>query len=482
MSKYEPVIGLEVHAQLLTASKIFCGCSTRFGAAPNSQTCPVCSGHPGVLPVLNRMAVEYALRMGLVVGCTIRTHSRFARKNYFYPDLPKGYQISQYDEPLCEHGSLSVDVDGSTHTIRIQRIHLEEDAGKNLHDQDPRASLVDLNRAGTPLIEIVSQPDIRDPRVASAYLLKLRQTLVYLRVCDGNMEEGSLRCDANVSVRRRGEQAFGTRTEIKNLNSFKGVEAALRFEIERQIDVVEGGGRVVQETRLWDPDRGETRVMRSKEEAHDYRYFPEPDLPPLVVDDAWIARVRAALPELPDAKRERLAAQYGLNDYDARGLTASRALADYFEAAVAAGGPPKKIANWVLSELLAVLNERGVEIDASPVPAANLSELVQLIEAGTLSGKMAKDVFAAMLASGERAGTVVERLGLRQIGDADALRPIVERIVAANPREVEKYRGGKAQLLGFFVGQIMKETRGQANPEEVNRLLRELLGPPASGA
>jgi aspartyl-tRNA(Asn)/glutamyl-tRNA(Gln) amidotransferase subunit B len=469
-------MGLEVHAQLLTESKIFCACSTRFGAAANTQTCPVCAGMPGVLPVLNEMAVEYAVRMGMATGCSIRQRSRFARKNYFYPDLPKGYQISQFEEPLCTDGHLTVETQAGERTIRIERIHLEEDAGKTLHDQDPDSSLVDLNRTGTPLIEIVSEPDLRDPLEAHAYLAKLKQILVYLEICDGNMEEGSLRCDANVSLRPAGQSTLGTKTEIKNLNSFKGVEAALRHEIKRQVALLDSGQRVVQETRLWDAQRGETRVMRSKEEAHDYRYFPEPDLLPLILDTAWLERVRAALPELPDSKRERFQVQYGLGRYDAHVLTGTRALADYYESAVGAGGDPKRLANWVQTELLGLLNARGIGIEASPISAASLSELVRLVEADRISGKMAKDVFAEMQRSGEAAGSIVERRGLEQISDRTALLPVVQRILEANPGEVEKYREGKTKLLGFFVGQAMKATRGQANPQELEQLLRESLG------
>jgi aspartyl-tRNA(Asn)/glutamyl-tRNA(Gln) amidotransferase subunit B len=469
-------MGLEVHAQLLTESKIFCACSTRFGAAANTQTCPVCAGMPGVLPVLNEMAVEYAVRMGMATGCSIRQRSRFARKNYFYPDLPKGYQISQFEEPLCTDGHLTVETQAGERTIRIERIHLEEDAGKTLHDQDPDSSLVDLNRTGTPLIEIVSEPDLRDPLEAHAYLAKLKQILVYLEICDGNMEEGSLRCDANVSLRPAGQSTLGTKTEIKNLNSFKGVEAALRHEIKRQVALLDSGQRVVQETRLWDAQRGETRVMRSKEEAHDYRYFPEPDLLPLILDTAWLERVRAALPELPDSKRERFQVQYGLGRYHAHVLTGTRALADYYESAVGAGGDPKRLANWVQTELLGLLNARGIGIEASPISAASLSELVRLVEADRISGKMAKDVFAEMQRSGEAAGSIVERRGLEQISDRTALLPVVQRILEANPGEVEKYREGKTKLLGFFVGQAMKATRGQANPQELEQLLRESLG------
>ena len=475
---YESVIGLELHAQLRTNTKIFCGCSVRFGAAPNTQTCPVCAGFPGTLPVLNATAVEYAVRMALATGCRIRRTNRFARKNYFYPDLPKGYQISQFDEPLCEAGRLDVEANGAVRTVRIQRIHMEEDAGKTLHDQDPDASLVDLNRTGTPLIEIVTEPDMRHPSEAYAYLTKLKQILLYLEICDGNMEEGSLRCDANVSLRRRGDDALGPKVEIKNLNSFKGVEQALDFEIARQRAVLKAGGRVAQETRLWDPDHAETRVMRSKEEAHDYRYFPEPDLLPLVLDEAWIERVRAALPELPDAKRGRFRRAYGLGDYDAAVLTATRPLAEYYERSAAAGADPKRLANWIQTELLGLLNVRGADISAAPITSEHLGELVRLVDDGTLSGKMAKQVFAAMAASGEAAAVVVERLGLRQISGADALGPVVDEILAAHPDELRRYRAGKTQLFGFFVGQVMRATRGQANPTELEAMLRDALDDP----
>ena len=473
---YEATIGLEVHAQLVTASKIFCGCTTRFGSPPNTQTCPVCTGMPGALPVLNARAVEFAVRMGLAAGCRIRRTNRFARKNYFYPDLPKGYQISQFDEPVCEGGHLTIDIEGEERVVRIHRMHLEEDAGKNLHDQDPAASLIDLNRAGVPLLEIVSEPDLHEPREAQAYLAKLKQILVYLEICDGNMEEGSLRCDANISVRPRGQSALGTKSEIKNLNSFRHVEAALEYEIERQTALLVSGGRVVQETRLWDPGRGETRAMRSKEEAHDYRYFPEPDLVPLVLDDDWIESVRAALPELPDAKRARFVSQYGLPGYDAGVLTASRALGAYYEQVVAAGAAPKQASNWMMTELLALLRDRGVEIEAAPIAAPDLAGLVKRVEDGTLSGKMAKEVFAEMAASGEDADRVVARLGLQQIRDPGALGAVIDRVLEANPGQVAKYRAGKTKLFGFFVGLVMQETRGQANPSEVNRLLDERLG------
>jgi aspartyl-tRNA(Asn)/glutamyl-tRNA(Gln) amidotransferase subunit B len=473
--EFEPVIGLEVHAQLRTETKIFCGCSTRFGAAPNTQTCPVCAGLPGALPVPNARAVEFAVRMGIATGCTIRSPSVWARKNYFYPDLPKGYQISQFDLPLCSGGRLEIDTGDGPRRIRIHRIHMEEDAGKNLHDQDPQASLVDLNRSGVPLIEIVSEPDMRTAREAWAYLTKLRQIVVYLEICDGNMEEGSLRCDANVSLRRRGDTAFGTKAEIKNLNSFKGVEAAIEYEIERQAGRLRAGERIVQETRLWDAQKGETRAMRSKEEAHDYRYFPEPDLVPLVLDGEWLEAIRQALPELPDAKRARFEQAYALPAYDAGVMTATRALADYYEAVVAAGAEPKLASNWVMTEVLALVKERGLEVEAAPITAPALAGLVRLVADGTLSGKMAKDVFAAMVESGESAAAVVARLGLQQIRDPDALAAIIDAVLAASAGQVAKYRAGKTNLLGFFVGQVMQRTRGQASPGEVNRLLLERL-------
>jgi len=474
--EFEAVIGLEVHAQLLTRSKIFCGCATTFGAPPNTQTCAVCTGMPGALPVLNARAVEFALRMGLATGCEIRRESRFARKNYFYPDLPKGYQISQFDAPLCERGHLSIEVDGKERHVRIHRIHMEEDAGKNIHDQDPDASLVDLNRAGVPLIEIVSEPDMRDGREAYAYLTKLKQILVYLEICDGNMEEGSLRCDANVSVRPRGATQLGTKVEVKNLNSFKNVEAAIGHEIERQVAAIGRGERVHQETRLFDPGKGETRLMRSKEEAHDYRYFTEPDLMPLRVSEEWLQAVQAALPELPDAKRARFESQYKLPVYDAAVMTATRALAEYYEATVAMGADPKLSSNWIMTEVLGALNARGLDIGSSPITPVRLAGLVHLVADGTLSSKMAKDVWAAMLETGDTAAVVVEQLGMKQIHDPDALRSVIGAVLAANAGEVEKYKAGKTNLMGHFVGQVMKETRGQANPGEVNRLLRELLG------
>jgi aspartyl-tRNA(Asn)/glutamyl-tRNA(Gln) amidotransferase subunit B len=428
-----------------------------------------------VLPVLNEKALEYAVRMGLATGCRIRRTSRFARKNYFYPDLPKGYQISQFDEPLCEAGELLIETEAGERVVRIQRIHLEEDAGKTVHDQDPGASLVDLNRTGTPLIEIVSEPDLRSPAEAHAYLTKLRQILVYLEICDGNMEEGSLRCDANVSLRPAGSEALGVKTEIKNLNSFRGVEDSLQHEIQRQGELLTRGEPVVQETRLWDPEREETRVMRSKEEAHDYRYFPEPDLLPVVLQEAWIEAVRRELPELPDAKRARFESEHGLGRYDALILTSSRSQADFYESAVAAGGDAKRLANWLQTELLGLLNARGLDIEESPVSARALSELVRLIEAGRISGKMAKEVFAKMAESGEPPEAIVKKHDLRQIDDEATLQGLVEEVLGQHPQELQRYRAGKTQLLGFFVGQVMRATRGQAHPGALERLLKRAL-------
>jgi aspartyl-tRNA(Asn)/glutamyl-tRNA(Gln) amidotransferase subunit B len=473
---YEAVIGLEVHAQLLTDSKIFCGCSTRFGAEPNTHVCPVCMGHPGVLPVLNKKVVEYALKMAVAVDCEIAERSIFARKNYFYPDLPKGYQISQYEAPLAEHGRIEIEVDGRPRTIGITRIHVEEDAGKLIHDPRLPKSYVDLNRTGVPLIEIVSEPDIRTPEEASAYLKRLRDILVYLEVCDGNMEEGSFRCDANVSIRPVGDEIFGTRTELKNMNSFRNVQKALEYEIRRQTGVKDGGGEVVQETRLWDVDQNATTSMRGKEEAHDYRYFPDPDLVPVTVDRDWVARVKSDLPELPAAKQARFQDQYTLSAYDAEVLTDSRALADYYERAVAAHDNPKSVANWVMNDLLGALNEKGLDIGHSPVTAEDMAGLVRLIDEGKISGKIAKTVFEEMIAGGDSPEKIVEAQGLVQVSDEGKLSGIIDEILAANPKEVEQYQGGKKKLLGFFVGQVMKQTKGQANPQVVNQLLVQKLG------
>jgi len=474
--EFEAVIGLEVHAQLKTRTKIFCGCSTAFGAPPNTHTCPVCLGMPGVLPVLNKKVVAYAMRMALATGCTIAPESRFARKNYFYPDLPKGYQISQYELPLAAGGHVDIALDGRTRRIGVTRIHLEEDAGKLTHDPDRPFSRVDLNRAGVPLIEIVSEPDLRTPAEAGAYLRQLRAILRYLDICDGNMEEGSFRCDANVSIRPAGAAALGTRTELKNLNSFKHVEKAIAYEIARQKEHVAEGGLVVQETRLWDPDKNLTTAMRGKEEAHDYRYFPDPDLLPLTIDAGWIAEVREALPELPAARKARFEAQYGLPAYDAELLTAARELADYFEACLAVFPQPKPVSNWVMGTLLGRLNAEGKSIADSPVSPAHLGELLRLVDDGVISGKIAKGVFDQMAETGRGPAAIVEEKGLTQVSDAGALEAAVAAVLAGNPGEVAAYRGGKTQLLGFFVGQVMRATRGKAHPGMVNTLLRQKLG------
>ncbi len=478
--KYESVIGLEVHAQLLTASKIFCGCSTRFGAAPNQHTCPVCLGLPGVLPVLNKKVVDFALRAALATHCTITPTSRWARKNYFYPDLPKGYQISMYELPIAEHGSVEVTVQGHAKKVRLTRIHMEEDAGKSIHDAEAGASLVDLNRAGVPLLEIVSEPDIRSAEEAGSYLRNLRAILQYIEVCDGNMEEGSLRCDANVSIRPYGDTEFGTRAEIKNLNSFRAVEKAIEHEIQRQTEVVEAGGRVVQETRLWDADREVTRSMRSKEFAHDYRYFPDPDLLPLVVDEAWVQAVQTVLPELPTERRTRLTQEYGLPAYDAEVLTARKDVADYFEAAVRAyPTDPKTISNWVMDSVLRFVKEEkldaALKIETWPCPPERLGELIGLIQDGTISTTIAKTVYEEMRRTGHSPEEIIESKGLRQVSDTDTLQAAIAEVLTANPDKVDAYRGGKEKLLGFFVGQVMRATQGKANPQMVNTLLRQKL-------
>jgi aspartyl-tRNA(Asn)/glutamyl-tRNA(Gln) amidotransferase subunit B len=476
--EYESVIGLEVHAQLLTQSKLFCACATMFQADPNEQTCPVCLGMPGVLPVLNHQAVEFAIRTGLAMQGKIARVSRFARKNYFYPDLPKGYQISQYEEPLIEGGGLTIDLDGSRKHIRLIRIHLEEDAGKSIHGEnlaDPTKSYVDLNRTGVPLLEIVSAPDLRSAEEAKTYLQKLKTILEYIEVCDGNMEEGSLRCDANVSLRPRGAQEFGTRTEIKNLNSFRNVQRAIEYEIERQAEVLVSGGRVVQETRLFDAHRGVTQPMRSKEEAHDYRYFPEPDLVPLCIDQEWIERVRQELPELPDTRRQHFTTHYGLPDYDAEVLTASKALADYYEATVRLYNQPKVVSNWVMGEVMRELNRQHHSPQQAPVTPMHLAELLRLIDEGVLSGKIAKTVFEEMYRTGKPAQAIVEEQGLVQMTDSAALEGIITQILADNASQVAAYRAGKQKVFGFFVGQTMKATHGKANPALVNELLRKLL-------
>ena len=477
---YESVIGLEVHAQLLTESKIFCGCSTRFGAAPNQHTCPVCLGLPGVLPVLNKKVVDFALRAALATHCAVAPTSRWARKNYFYPDLPKGYQISMYELPIAEHGYLEVTDQGQAKKVRLTRIHMEEDAGKSIHDAEAGASLVDLNRTGVPLLEIVSEPDIRSAVEAGHYLRSLRVLLQYIEVCDGNMEEGSLRCDANVSIRPQGSAEFGTRTEIKNLNSFRAVEKAIEHEIQRQTEVVEAGGRVVQETRLWDADREVTRPMRSKEFAHDYRYFPDPDLLPLVVDQTWVENIRAALPELPAMRRARFMHDYGLPAYDAEVLTARKDVADYFEASVrACPVAPKVVSNWVMDSVLRFVKEKKLDatlkIETWPCPPGHLGRLIGLIQDGTISTTIAKTVYEEMRQADQPPEEIIETKGLRQVSDTDTLQAAIAEVLTANPDKVEAYRGGKEKLIGFFVGQVMRATQGKANPQMVNTLLRQKL-------
>ncbi|MFN4263857.1 MAG: Asp-tRNA(Asn)/Glu-tRNA(Gln) amidotransferase subunit GatB [Thioalkalivibrionaceae bacterium] len=474
--QWETVIGLEIHAQLNTRSKIFSGASTAYGAEPNRQACAVDLGLPGVLPVLNAQAVEKAIRLGLAINATVAPRSVFARKNYFYPDLPKGYQISQFDLPVVAGGYLDIELpDGATKRVGITRAHLEEDAGKSLHEGFERETGIDLNRAGTPLLEIVSEPEMRSAVEAVAYMKKLHALVRYLEICDGNMQEGSFRCDANVSVRPVGQAAFGTRAEIKNLNSFRFVEKAIEFEVERQIELIESGGTVVQETRLYDPDRGETRSMRSKEEANDYRYFPDPDLLPLVIEPADIERVRVMMPELPDAKKARFTAQYGLSSYDAAVLTATRELADFYEAVARGVADAKLAANWVMGEYLGALNKAGLELESAPVDAAALAGLLVRIEDDTISGKIAKDVFEAMWAGDGDADSIIAARGLKQITDSAAIDTVIREVMAANPKQLEQYRSGKDKLFGFFVGQVMKATQGQANPAQVNERLKALL-------
>lgn len=474
--RWEPVIGLEVHIQLLTQSKIFSGESTRYGAEPNMQACAVDIALPGVLPVMNKEAVRMAVKFGLAVGAQINHRSVFARKNYFYPDLPKGYQISQYELPIVSRGHIDIEYDGAIKTIDITRAHLEEDAGKSLHEDFHGLTGIDLNRAGTPLLEIVSEPDMRSAQEAVSYLKKLHALVRYLQICDGNMQEGSFRCDANVSVRPRGQTELGTRSELKNINSFRFVEKAIEFEIERQIDVLEGGGTVVQETRLYDPGKDETRSMRSKEEAHDYRYFPDPDLPPLEFDETFVEAVKQTLPELPDAKRDRFLSQYGLNAYDAGVLTTAREMADYYEEVVSASGAdPKLVANWVTGELSGYLNKDNREIAESAVSSTALAGLIKRIADSTISGKIAKEVLDAMWNGEGDADAVIEKRGLKQITDMSAIEKVVDEVLAANPVQVEQYASGEQKVFGYFVGQVMKATSGKANPKQVNEILEKKL-------
>jgi aspartyl-tRNA(Asn)/glutamyl-tRNA(Gln) amidotransferase subunit B len=470
------VIGLEVHAQLKTESKIFCSCSTRFGAGPNENTCPVCSGMPGQLPVLNARAVEYAVKMALAVDCTVNRRSLFARKNYFYPDLPMGYQISQFELPVAEHGHIDIQTDKGAKRIGITRIHMENDAGKNIHSSSDNASYVDLNRAGVPLIEIVSEPDMRSAEEAVAYLKNLRAILVYLGICDGNLEEGSFRCDANVSIRPFGQEEFGTRTELKNMNSFRNIQRAIEYEVGRQIDLVEDGEKIVQETRLFDVTKGVTRSMRGKEEAHDYRYFPDPDLLPLVIEEDRMEAWRAELPELPAARCRRYRDDLGLPEYDAAVLTAEKDVADYFEAALQEYGEAKKLSNWIMGEVMRELNDRGAALDACRLQPSELAKLVRLVDDGVISGNIAKNVFKELFETGGDPEAHVKAKGLVQISDTSAIEGLVDEVIAENPAEVERFKGGEKKLTGFFVGQVMKKSKGKATPGLVNQLLARKLG------
>ena len=479
IARYEPVIGLEVHVQLLTHTKLFCGCPTDFGSPPNTQVCPVCLALPGALPVINREAVALAVRAALALNCEVRPASRFARKNYFYPDLPKGYQISQYDKPVAEHGWLDVSVEGVPKRIGVTRVHLEDDAGKSIHDgykDSDRYSYVDLNRSGVPLIEIVSEPDLRSSAEAYAYLTAMKQILQYIGVSTCDMEKGHLRCDANVSVRPRGQEKFGTKAEVKNLNSFRYLQKALDYEISRQVAIIEGGGQIHQETRLFNVDTGETVGMRSKEHAHDYRYFPEPDLLPLVVSDRWLGEIRSQMPELPAAKRQRFVTKYKIREYDAQVLTSTPEMAEFFEGTATASRQPQAAANWIAGEFSGALKAAGKSLEESPVRPAQLAELIVLSTSGEISGKLAKDVFAKMFESGRPASEIIAAEGLQQISDTSALEKIADEILSANAKQVEQYRAGKKGVLGFFVGQMMKATRGQANPAVVNEVLTRKLG------
>jgi aspartyl-tRNA(Asn)/glutamyl-tRNA(Gln) amidotransferase subunit B len=470
---YEVVIGVEVHAQLRTKTKMFCGCGTTFGRSPNSQTCPVCLGLPGTLPVINRAAVEMAVRAGLALNCTIGASNQFDRKNYFYPDLPKGYQISQYESPICEHGWIEIAVGDSNKRVKIRRAHLEEDAGKNVHETGTSGSRVDLNRAGTPLLEIVTEPDMRSADEVVAYLKGLRDILMYLDVCDGNMDEGSFRCEPNLSLRPLGQKEFGTKVELKNINSFKFVKDAIEYEIKRQTKVLSEGGKIYQETRLWNLDRGETAVMRSKEEAHDYRYFPDPDLVPLKLDKEWIEGFRGSVPELPAARVNRLVQDYGLPEYDAGVLTVSKGIADYFEACVKLFNQPKTVSNWVMGELTRELNLSGIDITASPVTPERLIDLLQLVETGTISLKVAREIFPELYRSGKQPEQIVQEKGLTQVSDEGALDKIIDEVLTKNPAQVAQLKEGKQQVLGFLVGQVMKASGGKANPGKVNELLKK---------
>jgi aspartyl-tRNA(Asn)/glutamyl-tRNA(Gln) amidotransferase subunit B len=473
---YEVVIGVEVHAQLQTKSKLFCGCGTVFGLTANSQTCPLCLGLPGSLPMLNQAAVEMAVRAGLALNCTIASNNLFARKNYFYPDLPKGYQISQYEAPICEHGWIEISVREGARRVRIRRAHLEEDAGKSVHVAGTDGSRVDLNRAGTPLLEIVTEPDLRSSEEVVAYVKGLRDVLMYLEVCDGNMEEGSFRCEPNLSLRPLGQKEFGTKVELKNINSFKFVKDAIEYEIKRQTKVLSEGGKIIQETRLWNLERSETVVMRSKEEAHDYRYFPDPDLVPLMLEQEWIERCRKQMTELPSARMRRFVNECGLSEYDAGVLTASKAVADYFEACVKLFNRPKMVSNWVMGELTRELNHSGIDASVSPVSPERLVSLLQLVEKGTISLKVAREIFSDVYSSGKTPEQIVQEKGLIQLSDEGALDTIIDEVLAKNPTQVAQFKEGKQQVLGFLVGQVMKASGGKANPGKVNELLKKKLG------